>query len=95
MEIEKIKAKYGVQNDAAKIVGNGKLNEAKLHKLLTKASAAKKKIIEAESAEKEWNSAVNELNQIARSLSFNEKQKAKEIFKQYKPEFVPKILGLF
>ncbi len=49
MTIDEIKAKY--QADA-RMVGNGKLNEAKLHKLLTKASAAKKRIIEAEPANK-------------------------------------------
>lgn len=91
--IESIKQKYGFQADA-RMVGNGKLNEAKLHKLLTKAGVAKKKIIEAEPAKKEWDSIVNELNQMMQALSFNEKQKAREIYKQYKQELVPHILGL-
>lgn len=90
--VETIAAKYGhkLQNDAAK---GGKLNEAELHKLLTKIGVAKRKIDEAEAAEKEYGQLLNSLNAIARSLSFNEKQKAKEIFKQYKS--APKILGLY
>lgn len=90
--VESIAAKYGheMQNDAVK---GGKLNEAELHKLLTKIGVAKRKIDEAASAQKEYDQLINSLNAIARSLSFNEKQKAKEIFKQYKS--APKILGLY
>ena len=90
--VETIAAKYGheMQNDAEK---GEKLNEAFLHRLLTTAGIAKKKIDEAASAQREYDSVINTLNQMARNLSFTEKQKAKEIFKQYKS--APKILGLY
>lgn len=90
--VEAIAAKYGheMQNDAVK---GEKLNEAFLHRLLTTAGIAKKKIDDAASAQREYDSVINTLNQMARNLSFNEKQKAKEIFKQYKS--APKILGLY
>lgn len=91
-KVETIAAKYGheMQNDAVK---GEKLNEAFLHRLLTTAGIAKKKIDDAASAQREYDSVINTLNQMARNLSFNEKQKAKEIFKQYKN--APRILGLY
>ena len=89
--VNDIAAKYGheMQNDAA----NGKLNEALLHKTIAAAISAQRKIDEGEHAKKVLATQLSVLKMMAKNLSFNEKQKAKEIFKQYKD--APKILGLY